>query len=154
MSSITFPHATHDHTRSMSTSSSLNESGYFNSFDSASTSSFQMNPLSQHPPRTPRTSVISTATSSYIHTSASVSHIPTASRTSVDGQSSGPEALTINEDDLGSIPDVAAPLKVPYARKEDIWREIVKSSNGRDKALVRRFFTATHPLQISDRPLR
>ena len=45
--------------------------------------------------------------------------------------------LTINEDDLASLPDVAAPLKATRIRNEDVWREIVKSSNGRDKALVR-----------------
>jgi len=98
-------------------------------------SGFTVNPLSV---RTPRVSLIgSTASSSsFAPMSASVSSIAT-SRPSPGGPQSQ-SGLVIGEDDLDSEIDIrtgSAPSK-PVVRTEDVWREIVKSSNGRDKALV------------------
>jgi hypothetical protein len=93
---------------------------------------FQINPLS---PRTPRTSTISS--SSYVPLSASLSqHTHTLSHVSVD-EHQPHEQLVIHEDDLDSVGGQPAPVHVHRVGKEEIWREIVKSSNGRDKALVR-----------------
>lgn len=121
MTSITFPHGANDHTRSVSTSSSLNESGYFNSFDSASTSSFQMNPLSQHPPRTPRTSVTS---ASHVYGG----DIYTPKEELIEQR--GDLASEDDEDDSGHK---SAKSRI---RTEEIWREMLKTSYGRDKAFV------------------
>jgi len=118
MSSISFPHAAHDHTASTS-ASSTHEDGYFDAgFSSASTSSFQMNPLSSHPPRTPRTSIISNS-----HTYGG--DIYTPKEEIIEQQ---PEYFSDDEEDKAQQ---AAKDRV---RKEDVWRELLKTSYGRDKA--------------------
>lgn len=92
---------------------------------------FTINPLSV---RTPRVSLVSNATAStFVPLSASTASIST-SRAAPEDQQNG---LTINEDDLDSVVDIRTGLapRKPVVRPEDVWREIVKSSNGRDKAL-------------------
>lgn len=119
MSSISFPHAAHDHTSSMASSTaSLQDSEYFNSFGSASGSSFQMNPLSAHPPRTPRTSVVG---SSHVY---------------------GGDIYTPKEEVLENQPELIDE-EVEEAvhehgksrvRATEVWRDMLKTSYGRDKA--------------------
>jgi len=96
-------------------SSAEDEDGPFHSnFDT--THGIQMNPHSPHPPRTPRTS---TAHSSGHDLSASSPrHISAA----LDAE---PEEERVH--------DHPAKTRV---KGEEVWREIVKSSDGRDKAFV------------------
>ena len=120
MSSISFPHAAHDHTAD--SSSSLHEDEYFNSsFESAAGSSFQMNPLGQHPPRTPRVSIISN------------SHV-------YGGDIYTPKSEVLEQrDDLAeeAAEEVVHETAKSRVRPTEVWRELLKTSYGRDKAFVR-----------------
>ncbi|OBZ76489.1 hypothetical protein A0H81_03552 [Grifola frondosa] len=121
MSSITFPYSGPGHSPSPS-SSSINESSHFPSSYSASadTDSFQMNPLSSHPPRTPRTSIISS------------SHVYTTEVYSSNGDAQ--ERPNTYEEDTEDEDDTTARNPAQHrVRKEEIWRELLKTSNGRDK---------------------
>lgn len=121
MSSISFPHSAHDHTAS---SSSIHEDGFYDgTFPASSTSSFQMNPLSSHPPRTPRASIVS---SNHVYGG----DIYTPKEEVMEEQ---PEYFSDDEEDKAQQ---EAKRKV---RKEDVWREILKTSYGRDKAIVSSF---------------
>lgn len=75
-----------------------------------------MNPLSQHPPRTPRPSTV--YSSGYDLSAQSPRHASTA--------------LDVEEEE--HVHDHPAKARV---RSEEVWREIVKTSDGRDKAFVR-----------------
>ena len=81
-----------------------------------------MNPLSSHPPRTPKTSIIANSVHSY-----TPGFEP--SEEQVDEHIT-PDDLDLDEQDE----------KVKSAEKkvlkEEVWREIILSSNGRDKAFV------------------
>ncbi|PPQ65219.1 hypothetical protein CVT26_000196 [Gymnopilus dilepis] len=90
---------------------------YTPSFD---TSSFQMNPLSSHPPRTPRTS---------LH--ASTSHHYSASIY----EEKEPQEQHIEVEDVEIDPEEER-VKVAEKRvkREEVWREMFLTSNGRDKA--------------------
>jgi hypothetical protein len=80
------------------------------------THGIQMNPLSQHPPRTPRTS--------------------TAYNNGYDLSAPSPKRIsaTLNvEPEEERVHDHPAKTRV---RSEEVWREIIKSSDGRDKAFV------------------
>lgn len=120
MSSISFPHAAHDHTSSVASSAaSLHESEYFASFGSVSGSSFQMNPLSQHPPRTPRTSIVSSS-----HVYGGDIYTPK-------------EEVLENQSDLVDEEDAAAKESgKSRVRTTEVWRDMFKTSYGRDKAFV------------------
>lgn len=122
MSSISFPHSGHS---GMPSSSASEDSFYAPAFEGAS-SGFQMNPLSSHPPRTPRTSIISSSTKTY-----------------------GGEIYTPKDEAFGSGPpepeeyveidaeDEAVKKRAQRIRKAEVWKEMLKSSQGRDKAFVR-----------------
>lgn len=98
---------------------------YSSSFDASS--SFQMNPLSSHPPRTPRTSIIS-SNSTYVYGS---SIYETKGETE--------DAIRADQDDeLDEEQEEKAKVAETRIRKEEIWREMFLTSNGRDKAFVRR----------------
>ena len=77
----------------------------------------QMNPLSPHPPRTPRTSTVYSSGYELPATS------PKRISASLDVE---PEEERVNDQ----------PAKT-QVRNEEVWREIVKTSDGRDKAFVR-----------------
>ena len=127
MSSISFPHIGQP-------SEPGHDAPYYSpSFD---TSSFQINPLSSHPPRTPRPSQHS-----------SVSYTP--SRVSTYGNNNN--TLTFEEKDDGSQPsaetqhdeDGSALGESDQAKEvekkilvNDVWRDMLVTSNGRDKAFV------------------
>ncbi|EKM59686.1 uncharacterized protein PHACADRAFT_181665 [Phanerochaete carnosa HHB-10118-sp] len=119
MSSISFPHAAHDHTSSMASSAaSLQDSEYFNSFGSSSGGSIQMNPLSQHPPRTPRRS---TASGSQVYGS----DIYTPKEELLENQPN-----LINEE----VAEAVQEREKSRVRATEIWRDMLKTSYGRDKA--------------------
>lgn len=122
MASISFPN---HHDPSMDSSIGINghhehDQYYSPGFDTSS--SFRMNPLSSHPPRTPKTSIISNSTHTY-------NPGLEPSEEKVDEQLT-PDDLDLDEEDERVK---AAEKKV---MKEEVWREIILTSNGRDKAFV------------------
>jgi hypothetical protein len=81
-----------------------------------------MNPLSSHPPRTPRTSVISSSHS--------------YSTSIYESKDEKQEQLTVEDEELDEAEDQAKEAEYKI-RKEEVWREMFLTSNGRDKAFVR-----------------
>ena len=100
---------------SMSSNAEDEDGPYHSGFDT--THGIQMNPHSPHPPRTPRTS--------------------TAYTNGCDMPESSPKQTSDTldvEPEEERVHDHPAKTRV---KSEEVWREIVKSSNGRDKAFVR-----------------
>jgi len=125
MSSISFP----DSMSSSQGSSHLEDQYYQPSFD---TSSFRMNPLSSHPPRTPRVSMVNghdNAGSSQHYGSASIYE---------DAPTEVPDEKDIVDVEDVEIDDEEERVQHAEKRilKEEIWREMIVTSNGRDKAFV------------------
>jgi hypothetical protein len=120
MSSITFPHSDH-----ASGPSSAHDQYYAPPFDASS--SFHMNPLSSHPPRTPRTSIISSSSHTY--------------NSSLFESKEEPQVHAVVEtDDDEDEDDHKGNSKTQevedHVRREAVWRELFLTSNGRDKAFV------------------
>jgi hypothetical protein len=115
MSSISFP-------TEQQASSASNGHFYSSSFDA--NSSFQMNPLSSHPPRTPRTSIVSSTSTAHAYGS---SIYETKEQTD--------EVVDVDADS----DDNEEKVKVVEGgvRRAEVWREMFLTSNGRDKAFVR-----------------
>ena len=91
--------------------------------------SFQMNPLSAHPPRTPRPSTTTQ------------SHFGNTTTNEYDGESEATEegapGVAVDEDeeaDEESERVVEAEKKVG---RHEVWRDMLVTSGGRDKAFVR-----------------
>ncbi|KAK7049670.1 hypothetical protein VNI00_005701 [Paramarasmius palmivorus] len=128
MSSISFPghpsHSLHD-----SQYSFASESIEITPSRSTSHSGFQMNPLSSHPPaRTPRTSV---ASSHFTSVSASVyDTMDDVGERQVEAEVERDQ--DVDEDDEEEVPEEE--VAKASIRKEDVWREMVRTSEGRDKA--------------------
>jgi hypothetical protein len=118
MSSVSFPHS--DHISSVSSSSVHDGQYYPPPFD---TNSFHMNPLSSHPPRTPRTSIISTGSHTY-------------NSSIFDGKEDEQAQVVVVDNDDEDDKDLEEEAE-SRVRKEAVWREIFLTSNGRDKAFVR-----------------
>lgn len=115
MSSITFPSASHYGVSSIHSNPGDEDGSYHSGFET--THGIQMNPLSQHPPRTPKPS--------------------TAYSNGYDLSASSPRRASTTlevEEEEEHVHDHPAKARV---MSEEVWREIVKTSNGRDKALVR-----------------
>ncbi|KAI0959792.1 hypothetical protein AcW1_004517 [Taiwanofungus camphoratus] len=121
MSSITFPYSGPGYMSSASSSSGHEHHEYSPAFDDLSNSSFQMNPLSSHPPRTPRPSVVC---SSYSY-SAEVYN---------NGEDTKEKSRTYEEETDDGDEDKVDEDAQNKVRKEEIWRELLVTSNGRDKA--------------------
>jgi len=111
MSTIAFPGQPH---------SSSHDALYPLSFDSASTNGFQMNPLSAHPPRTPRTSIATTPFSSQV----------SAGEREESGENPHELEVELDEEEEDVQEKSAAQNRV---RAQDIWRELLGTSAGRDK---------------------
>lgn len=79
-----------------------------------------MNPLSSHPPRTPKTSIISNAS--------------TYQASTIGGHEDHSEKVEIDEHDFDEEEERVKDVE-KKVWKEDIWKEIILTSNGRDKAL-------------------
>ena len=112
MSSISFPNHR--------SSSSHEDQFYTPEFDS---SSFQMNPLSSHPPRTPRTSIVPNSSSTYSNEKYRNSNEDNREKVDI-------EDVEIDEEEESVK---SAERKI---RKEEVWREMFLTSTGRDKAFV------------------
>ena len=119
MSSITFPLG---HQSPGSSPSDNDTHGFYPppSFDG--NSSFQMNPLSSHPPRTPRASLI--AAHSHVYGTDIYESTEEKQEQSMDAEA------YVDEEEV-NVNDIQRKV-----RKEDIWREIILTSVGRDKAFV------------------
>jgi len=119
MSSISFPNASHYSMSSVHSNAEDEDNPYRLSFDT--TPGIQMNPHSPHPPRTPRTS--------------------TAYSSGFDPSPPSPKHISSTldaEPEEERVHDHPAKTRV---KNEEVWREIVKSSDGRDKAFVCRVST-------------
>lgn len=143
MSSISFPNEM-NHPQS-----DLDESFYASSFTEHSTGGFQMNPLSSHPPRTPRTSLHHSVTSPNFSSNANTTashhrHFSTGSvyeeKTEM-GDIPGmhiEQTIQVDVEDMEIDPEEEATKSAERKiSKEQVWREMLLSSNGRDKAFVR-----------------
>ena len=116
MSSISFPNASHYSMSSVHSNTEDEDNPYRSSFDT--TPGIQMNPHSPHPPRTPRTSTV--YSSGFDPSPPSPKHISSSLDVETEEQ---------------RVHDHPAKTRV---KNEEVWREIIKSSDGRDKAFVRR----------------
>ncbi|KAG0705497.1 hypothetical protein DFH29DRAFT_281218 [Suillus ampliporus] len=134
MSSVTFPNLGDD---IGSSSSSLHDPMHAPfyappAFDMSS--SFQMNPLSAHPPRTPRQS---TATQSHFRNmSMSISVYDEKGEDQQDAETVKEEKEEVDEDDVVELDE--EDVRVKEAEKlvgaHEVWRDLFVTSNGRDKA--------------------
>ncbi|KAF9008890.1 hypothetical protein BDQ17DRAFT_1275160 [Cyathus striatus] len=140
MSSISFPA---DHAPSNS-SESHDTQFYSSSF--SGNSSFQMNPLSSHPPRTPRASIISNS-SAHVYGSNIYEE-----KVEVE-EAPDPEDVELDED------EEKLKLAEGRVRQEEIWKDIFLTSYGRDKAFklmqyTIRLFLVCHTSLVASRVLR
>ena len=122
MSAITFPNGFPSHS-----SSSMHEDATYDMLGSAS--GFQMNPLSVHPPRTPHTSISAASPPSIVYNSSDI-------YTSTEENEEKPVDIEEEVAEAHRERREGAPVGPRRVRREDVWREILKSSTGRDKALV------------------
>lgn len=144
MSSITFPHA---HDDLASSSASLGDSIHSQFYAPPPfdvDGSFQMNPLSAHPPRTPRSST-SAATSSSRPNSAHFASISVYDEKADDaetvrGHGAGKEDPAADDAEADELELDEEDERVRAAEKKipahEVWRDIVATSYGRDKAFV------------------
>ena len=88
-----------------------------------------MNPESAHPPRTPRTSVATTTT------------MPFSSQASVEdeGAEDGPTELEIEVEEEEENSQEKKSAAKNQVHTQEIWRELLGTSTGRDKAFVLHF---------------
>jgi hypothetical protein len=124
MSTISFPSDSHFQPSSHPHSANNHPSFFPSSYDpDIPQSAFQVNPHSPHPPRTPKPSV---------HSSHPSVHHDEKSRFSQ------PDTSTKIEDDTDSLSSSDLTPRKPRVPAADVWRDILTTSSGRDKALVRR----------------
>lgn len=109
------------HHPSGSSSSNHEGHGFYPPPSFEENSSFQMNPLSSHPPRTPRASLVSAHSHVY------------GTNIYESTEEEGPSRPTEEEleEDEAKVKELERKV-----RKEDIWREMLLTSTGRDKAFV------------------
>ncbi|THH05125.1 hypothetical protein EW145_g5029 [Phellinidium pouzarii] len=126
MSTVSFPgSSTH------SPSSSTTQEGFFGSSYNPS-SSFQVNPLSPQPPRTPRTSMMS-ASQSYVYGSEVYESTVSLSQQ----EETREKPLVVDYEDEEVAEDVegnVGGVSVRNVKTPEIWRELLKTTSGRDKA--------------------
>jgi hypothetical protein len=118
-----------------SSSSQHDEGLYRLTFDSMPTSGFQMNPQSAHPPRTPRTSVMTSGTTPF--------------NSQVDSNKEEPEDHPADvevEPDVDEEESQERAATKSQIHVQDICREFVKTSSGRDKAFVLYFASSATTL--------
>jgi len=145
MSSITFPHALDDLASSSASLGDSIHSQFYAPPPFDVDGSFQINPLSAHPPRTPRSST-SAATSSHSRpnsahfASISVYDEKTDDTETVHGHSAGKEDAADDDPEADELELDEEDERVRAAEKKipahEVWRDIVATSYGRDKAFV------------------
>ena len=82
-----------------------------------------MNPLSSHPPRTPRTSIVPNSSSTY------------SSGRYQNSNEENREKVDIEDIEIDEEEEVVKSAE-RRIRKEEVWREMFLTSAGRDKAFV------------------
>ncbi|VDC06913.1 unnamed protein product [Peniophora sp. CBMAI 1063] len=122
MSAITFPNGFPSH----HSSSSMHEDAAYDMLGSAS--GFTMNPLSAHPPRTPHTSISAASAPSITYNASDI-------YTSTEENEEKPVDIEEEVAEAHRERREGDKLSPRPVRREDVWREILKSSTGRDKAL-------------------
>lgn len=134
MSSISFPHSGDEMGPSSSSLHDPMQVPFYTppAFDMSS--SFQMNPLSAHPPRTPRPS---TATQSHFRNmSMSISMYDEKAEEEQDGETVKADKGEVDEDEVVELDE--EDVRVKEAEKlvgaHEVWRDMLVTSNGRDKA--------------------
>jgi len=142
MSSISFPNPhgmDDDHEHNPHADIELHNQFYQPSFD---TSSFQINPLSSRPPRTPRSSIHVNSTSQF---SASSSIYRSTRLGEEDREEEEVEVEVTAEKTEIDVDDVEIDHEEDRVKElgkrikqEDVWRDMFLTSNGRDKAFVSR----------------
>lgn len=140
MSSIAFPHSEDG---DLIPSSSMRDSMHVQfytppAFDTDN--SFQMNPLSAHPPRTPRPS---TAAQSHFGNNTATSYDEKSEGTEKGADEDTPEE---EEEDEESERVVEAEKKVG---RHEVWRDMLATSGGRDKAFVRMSYLSAHAVALT-----
>lgn len=111
-------------------SSSTQEDFFGTSYNPSS--SFQVNPLSPHPPRTPRTSVIS-ASQSYVYGS----EVYASSTSQQEEMQEKQSVVDYEEEEVAEdVEETVSDQVVQRVKTPEVWREIMKTSSGRDKAFV------------------
>lgn len=101
----------------------MNGDSQFYSAEFDTSASFTMNPLSSHPPRTPRTSIISN--NSTVRYGGSVYN--------EKEEAEGADQDAVEESEIDEEEDRVGEAESKI-RKEDVWREMFLTSYGRDKA--------------------
>ena len=94
-----------------------------------------MNPLSPHPPRTPRTSIVSPS-DSYVY--GSELYASTVSLSHQEGKQEKPaEVEEYTEEEVAEdVEEQVSEAVVKRVKAPEVWREVLKTSSGRDKAFV------------------
>lgn len=134
MSSISFPHLGDEMGASSSSIHDPMQAPFYTppAFDMSN--SFQMNPLSAHPPRTPRPSTA--AQSHYRNTSMSISVYDEKAEEEQDGETVNADKPDVDEDEVVELDE--EDVRVKEAEKlvgaHEVWRDMFVTSNGRDKA--------------------
>ena len=94
-----------------------------------------MNPLSPHPPRTPRTSIVSPG-ESYIYGSDLYSSASSTQEERHEKPAISEEPVE-EEEVAEEVPEEQVnSAAVKRVKAPEVWREVLKSSSGRDKAFV------------------
>lgn len=128
-SSVSFPRSpspTH------SSSTVTRESFFGVSYDP--TASYQVNPLSSHPPRTPRTSIVDSQSQSYTYGDASLYSSTISHAEDTQEKQEAPEYE--DEEVAEDVEEFVSEDVIRKVKPLDVWREILKTSSGRDKAFV------------------
>ncbi|KAF9535104.1 hypothetical protein CPB83DRAFT_843483 [Crepidotus variabilis] len=89
------------------------------------TSGFHMNPMSQHPPRTPKSSIVASSSSHHYTSSSIYEEVPEP----VEEEKADPEAEDIEIDEEETRVQEAD----KRIRDEEVMRDMIVTSNGRDK---------------------
>lgn len=134
MSSITFPNLGDEMGSSSSSLHDPMQAPFYTppAFDMSN--SFQMNPLSAHPPRTPRPSTA--AQSHFRNMSMSISVYDEKAEEEQDGETVKADKVEVDEDEDVELDE--EDVRVKEAEKlvgtHEVWRDMFVTSNGRDKA--------------------
>ncbi|KAG2158835.1 uncharacterized protein EDB93DRAFT_1075635 [Suillus bovinus] len=133
MSSISFPHSGDEMGSSSSSLHDSMQAPFYTppAFDMSS--SFQMNPLSAHPPRTPRPS---TAQSHFRNMSMSISVYDEKAEEEQDRETVKADNVEVDEDEIVELDeeDVHVKEAEKLVGAHEVWRDMFVTSKGRDKA--------------------
>lgn len=133
MSSISFPHSGDEMGSSSSSLHDSMQAPFYTPTPFDMSSSFQMNPLSAHPPRTPRPS---TTQSHFRNMSMSISVYDEKAEEEQDRETVKADKAEVDEDEIVELDeeDVHVKEAEKLVGAHEVWRDMFVTSNGRDKA--------------------